>query len=337
MTAWSAEIAIGLPRVGVRPKLQRYAWVGLLVVLALIPVAVGFSTYYVWLLTVGCLFTSLALAWTILARCGQISLGHAAFFGLGAYTSAIFAQRLGGSPLAGMLLAAIVAASVATLLGAVAFRTRGLYFALATFAANEVIKAVVLNWDRVTGGAWGMVGIPDFPRLVVGGLTIDFQASRTPSYYLVLAFLAFSLLLSHALLNSRVGLAFAAIREGEDVAASLGVDPYRFKLLALLLSAALSGIAGAIYAHLVHFIEANTVFNISLSGLPLIMSLFGGLSRISGPAIGALALYLTDQLVFQPLFPSSHQMFYGAVLVIVLLLMPRGLVGWFARTRTKRS
>lgn len=337
MTAWTAELAIGQPRVATRLRLQRYAWVGLLAGLAIVPLVIQFSTYYLWLLTIGCLFAGLAMAWTILARCGQISLGHAAFFGLGAYTSAIFSSKFGGSPFIGLVIASIVAAVAAALVGAVAFRMRGLYFALATFAANEVVKAIVQNWDTLTGGAWGLVAIPDFSNLMIGGFTLNFQTSRAPGYYLVLGFLGITMLISYILLNSRIGLAFAAIREGELAAASLGVNAYRYKLLALLLSAALTGVAGAMYAHLVHFIEVNTVFSISLSGIPLIMSLFGGISRLSGPIIGGLALYMTDQLIFQPLFPSSHHMFYGAVLMIVLILMPQGLVSWLATVRTKQN
>jgi len=318
-----------------RFRMQRYAWLGLLAGLAVVPLAIQFNTYYLWLLTIGYLFAGIAMAWTILARCGQISLGHAAFFGLGAYTSAIFSSKFGGSPFIGLIIASIVAAVTAALVGAVAFRTRGLYFALATFAANEVVKAIVLNWDALTGGAWGLVAIPDFSNLMFGGFTINFQTGRAPGYYLVLGFLGSTMLISHMLLNSRVGLAFAAIREGELAAASLGVNIYYYKLLALLLSAALTGVAGAMYAHLVHSIEASTVFNISLSGIPLIMSLFGGISRLSSPIIGGLTLYLTDQLIFQPLFPSSHHMFYGAVLMVVLILMPQGLLSWLATVRTK--
>ena len=129
------------------------------------------------------------------------------------------------------------------------------------------------------------------------------------------------------------GLAFTAVREDEEAAAAIGIDPQRVKMTAFLISAAITGAGGALYAHLTHYLEPELAFNVSISSLPLVMSLFGGLGSLAGPLVGGLLLYLTDQLVFQRLFPSWHQVWYGLTLIIVVLYMPRGLMGWLLRRR----
>lgn len=299
-----------------------------LVLLGLLPMVLGFDRFYLLTLTFGYLFASLALSWFLLARAGQISLGHAAFFGLGAYASALGTLRLGVSPWLGLVLGLAVAVLFAVPVGVVCFRFQGLYFALATFAAAEVAKAVVLNWNSLTYGAQGVVGIPGFPAIDLGGRHVDFAASRLPSYYVALTFLTTTLLVVHRLLSGSLGLAFTAVRESEDAAQAIGIDPMRIKMIALLVSAAVTGAGGALYAHLLHYLEPHLVFNVSISSLPLVMSLFGGLVSLAGPLVGGLTLYLVDELIFQSLFPTWHQVLYGATLIFVVLYMPRGVMGW---------
>jgi branched-chain amino acid transport system permease protein len=203
---------------------------------------------------------------------------------------------------------------------------------LATFAAAEVAKAVVLNWDSLTYGAQGLVGIPGFAALNLGTLRLDFEASRLPNYYVALAFLVLTVLVAHQVMSGSLGLAFTAVRESEEAAEAIGINPMRIKMIALLVSAAVTGAGGAVYAHLLHYLEPNVAFSVSVSSLPLVMSLFGGLASLAGPLIGGLTLYLVDALVFQSLFPAWHQVLYGATLVFVVLYMPRGLIGWFFDT-----
>lgn len=305
----------------------------LLMLLALLPAAVNLNRFYLVTLTFGYLFTSLAVGWFLLARAGQISVGHAAFFGLGAYASALGALRLGMSPWVGLVLGMLVAMLFAVPVGVVCFRFRGFYFALATFATAEVAKAIVLNWDSLTYGAQGLVGIPGLPAINLGGLRLDFSASRLPNYYVALTFLALTLLVAHWVLSGSLGLAFTTVRESEDAAAAIGINPGRIKMIALLISAAVTGVGGALYAHLLHFLEPNLAFNVSMSSLPLVMSLFGGLVSLAGPLVGGLTLYLVDELIFQSLFPTWHQVLYGATLIFVVLYMPRGLVGWVLSVR----
>ncbi|MFQ5857933.1 MAG: branched-chain amino acid ABC transporter permease [Anaerolineae bacterium] len=299
-----------------------------LVLLVLLPAALSFDRFYLLTLTFGYLFASLAVSWFLLARAGQISLGHAAFFGLGAYASALSALRFGVSPWLGLLLGMAVAVLFAVPVGVVCFRFRGLYFALATFAAAEVAKAIVLNWESLTSGAQGLVGIPGFPAFGLGALRLDFDASRLPNYYLALLFLVITLLVVHRVLSGKLGLAFTAVRESEEAAEAIGIDPMRIKMVALLVSAAVTGVGGALYAHLLHYLEPSLAFSVSISSMPLVMALFGGLVSLAGPLIGGLTLYLVDELIFQSFFPTSHQVLYGATLIFVVLYMPRGLVGW---------
>ena len=301
--------------------------------LVALPVGLRFSRFYLLTLTYAYLFAALAVSWFLLARAGQISLGHAAFFGLGAYASALAALRLGISPWIGLILGTVVATLFAVPVGVVCFRFRGFYFALATFAAAEVAKAIVMNWDSLTYGAQGLVGIPGFGRLHVGPWVVNFDLSRTPGYYLAWAFLALTLLVAHRVIRSELGLAFTAVREDEEAAAAIGINPQRVKMIAFLISAAITGAGGALYAHLTHYLEPGLAFSVSISSLPLVMALFGGLASLAGPLVGGLLLYLTDQLVFQRLFPTWHQVWYGLTLIIVVLYMPRGLMGWFLRRR----
>ena len=304
----------------------------MVVALALLPAALGFDRFYLLTLTFGYLFAGLAISWFLLARAGQISLGHAAFFGLGAYASAVSVLRLGVSPWVGLVLGTVAAVLFAVVVGLVCFRFHGLYFALATFAAAEVAKSVVLNWDSLTYGAQGLVGIPGFPAFRLGILRVDFEASRLPNYYVALIFLVATLLIIHWMIHGSLGLAFTAVRESEEAAGAIGIDPMRIKVIALLVSAAVTGAGGAVYAHTLHYLEPNLAFSVSISSLPLVMSLFGGLVSLAGPLIGGLLLYLVDALLFQRFFPAWHLVLYGATLIFVVLYMPRGLTGWLLDT-----
>ncbi|NOZ05316.1 MAG: branched-chain amino acid ABC transporter permease [Chloroflexi bacterium] len=295
--------------------------------LLFLPLVPWFGDYILFVLTLAYLFATLAMSWTLLARAGQISLGHAAFFGLGAYGSALLVLRAHANPVVAVAFGAALAALFAWLMGKVFFRFGGLYFALATFAINEVVKAVVSNFDSLTNGSQGLVGIPPFSPITIGPLTIDFLHTRWPNYYVAWLLMFAVVWTTRWLMRARVGLAFAAIRERELAAASLGVDLGLYKGRALLISAFFTGLCGAFYAHLIHFLNPNEVFSLSLSALPLVMSMFGGMTTISGPLIGALTLYLVDAFIFQPLFPFSHQMLYGIAIIGVLLFMPRGLSG----------
>ncbi len=307
--------------------MSRLGWAALLLAVVF-PVLAGFHPYYLYLLGTGYLLASLASAWGLLAYAGQISFGHAAFFGLGAYTTALLALRAGLTPWLGILAGGLAAALAALPIGASAHLLRGAYLALGSLAYAEIFRAVALNWSGLTGGGAGLIGLPALPALPLG---VEIARERAGGYYLSLALLGVALAVFASLRRSRVGLAWAAIREREERAQLLGVSPTPYKLLAFACSAALTGLAGGLYAHSVRFIEPDLVFGRSFSILPLVMATFGGLHTLLGPPVGALSLYLVSELLFHPLLPRLHQLPYALALIGVILYLPRGLAGLVGR------
>lgn len=290
-----------------------------------VPPIVGFHPYYLYLLATAFLWASLASAWSLLALAGPISFGHAAYFGTGAYTSALLAQRAGWDPWLGVPAAALAGAVLAIPIGLASHRLAGAYLALATLAYAEACRVLALNWTDLTGGGTGLVGIPSF------GLGAEPDGGRAGDYYLALALLAVTLGVLGGLRRTRVGLAWAAIRERESRAQLLGVGPTPYKVLAFACSGALTGVGGALYAHAVRYLEPDLVFGRALSILPLVMATFGGAHALLGPAAGALLLYLASELAFQPMLPRLHQLPYALALVLVVLRLPRGLAGLVER------
>ncbi len=274
--------------------------------LALLPPLSGFHPYYLYLVSIALLFSTLATAWNLLAYAGQISFGHAAFFGLGGYGAAL--ASLGGlSPWAAIPLGGFVGASSAAGIGLAAGRLRGAYLALATLAYAEIWRGIAHNWTEVTGGGAGLI------------LPLDAMRDRTVAYYLALAFLVLILPVFAGVRRSRVGLAFAAIREEEERASLLGVHPLPWKVLAFALSGFFSALAGGLYVHMVHVAEPDLLFSRYFSILPLVMATLGGLGTLLGPSIAALGLYLLSELVFHPLVPAFHQLPYALALILVVL------------------
>lgn len=294
--------------------------------LAALP-AIDVPPYYLYLLSTGFLFAALASAWNLLAYSGQISFGHAAFFGLGAYAVALLS--LGGlSPWWAVLAGGLAGATGAALIGLASLRLRGAYLALGTLAYAEVLRGLALNWSELTGGGAGLVGIPPLPSL--DWLPLDFAHGRAGTYYLSLALLGAVLALFAVVLRSRTGLAWAALREEEERASLLGLRPLPWKLLAFALSGLFTGLCGGLYVSMVRVVEPDLVFNRYYSILPLVMATFGGLHTLLGPAAAALTLYLVSELVLHPLAPALHQVGYALALIAVILYLPGGLAGLFA-------
>jgi branched-chain amino acid transport system permease protein len=305
------------------------ALAGVAAVLAIaLPAVVGFDAYVLYVGATAWQWAALATAWALLAYAGQISFGQAAYFGTGAYASALLAQGAGLSPWLGVLAAAGAGAAVAVPVGLATHRLRGAYLALGTFAYAETLRLVALNWTALTGGGSGLVGIPDlaaFPGRPGAA------AGRRGEYYAGLGLLLAALGLAAALRRGRVGLAWAAIRERETRAAQLGVAAVRYKTLAFVCSGAITAAGGALYAHSVRFVEPDLVFGRSMSILPLVMAAFGGALPLLGPAAAAVLLHLVSELVFQPWLPELHQLPYALALVVVLLALPRGLASLAGR------
>lgn len=302
-----------------------------LLVLLLLPVLVRHNDYIILVFTHALLLATLALAWNILGLSGSISLGHAAFFGVGAYGSALLSLKAGLSPWITIPFGGSIATALGLFMGLICLRLRGAYFALATLAFVEIPKVITDNWDELTRGSLGLVGLPGLPSLRLGVWTVDVGSGPTASYYLVLVYAIVLLCLVGFLFRSNLGLALQTIREEETAAEAVGVQVEIFRLISLLLSAFFAGISGACYAHLVRYIGPELVYGIHFSAVPMIFAICGGRFTILGPALAALVLYPLDQFVFHPLLPAGHEFLYGVVLILATLFAPYGMWGSLRR------
>jgi branched-chain amino acid transport system permease protein len=265
------------------------------------------------------LFAALGLAWNLVGGyAGQLSLGHAAYFGVGAYGLALVSKA--GVSLWLAILAGVVLAMISALIiGVVSFRLRGPYFCLATIAFAEVVRLIAKNLPDITGGDVGIVVPSLFPK--------DTMVSF---YYacIVLTILAFAL--SYWVERSRFGHYLMAIRDDEDTALSVGVSTARVKLWSLLLSAAVTALCGALYASLFLYIVPDQMLGIELSVEISILPMLGGAGTLLGPVVGSLVLESASE-IFKNLFREAHLLIYGILVVLVVLFLPEGIVGTLMR------
>jgi branched-chain amino acid transport system permease protein len=265
------------------------------------------------------LFAALGLAWNLVGGyAGQLSLGHVAFFGVGAYGITLLHQL--GIPVWGALVIAALGGTIlAAVIGSIVFRLRGPYFTLATIAAAEVLRLTATNLE-VTGGATGL----DTPPLFTG-----------PSFWKLFYFAAVALAVITFLVNywtsrSRFGYYLMAIREDEDTASAVGIDNARYKLLSLLISAFLTAMGGAIYGSAFHYIIPDNVLTMDISLQMAIITMLGGAGTLLGPVLGAVLLVGASE-VFKNWFKESHLLIYGILIVVVVLFLPEGIVGGLRR------
>ena len=273
-------------------------------------------------LTIG----GIALAWALLGNLGGlVSFGHAAFFGVGAYASALLVMKAGW-PIPITLLAGGACAALAAVLVLPALRLRGPYFALAVLAYAHIFRIVATEWKGLTNGAGGIGNIPRFP--VVSGY--DF-ASKTGAYWIILSLVLAFALIYRRLRDSYPGLALRAMQHSEDATRAVGVNSTLWKMLMLFLSAFMTGVMGAFNAHYINFLDPDYAFSGLWTMLPIVAAIFGGYRTITGPLIGAVVIYLADQLVFKELMPIGHQIVLGALLAAMILFAPEGLLSVFAK------
>ncbi len=279
----------------------------------------GFTDYTLQILFRVFLFAALGLAWNLVGGyAGQLSLGHAAYFGMGAYGLALF-SKLGVSPWASVLLGVVLAMLCAAMIGSVSFRLRGPYFALCTIAFAEVLRLVAKNLPNVTGGDVGV----QVPLLFT-------HSSIRSFYWAVVLLTAFALGLSAWIERSRFGYYLMAIREDQDTALSVGVNAARSKLWALLISAAITGLGGALYASMFLFIVPDQVLPMEISTEIAIVAMLGGAGTLIGPLVGSVVLESAAE-IFKNIFKEAHLLIYGVLIVVVVLFMPEGIVGTISR------
>ncbi len=275
--------------------------------------------------TVMLMTAELGVAWNILGGyAGQVSLGHAAFFGCGAYVSTMLLLALGISPWLGMLAGGVAATGLALVIGWPCFRLRGHYFAMATIAIGEIVQAVVTNWDAL-GGAVGLY-LP-----LTGGLRGFVFRSKLPYYYIALALLAVALAVNWLVVRSHVGYYLRAIKDEPDAARSLGVSLTRYKLVAIALSSFLTAIGGTLYAQKELYIDPGSVLPTSLSIKIALVAILGGVGRLFGPVVGAVLLGAIEEAtrtIFGGTGRSTDLVIYGLLIIGIAVYKPAGIVGF---------
>lgn len=303
-----------------------YLSLAALSLLLVIPFAAG-SSFVFHLFILICSYAALASAWNIVGGfAGQLSLGHAVFYGAGAYVSTLLMLHLNLSPWIGMFVGAAVSVVLAVAISWPCFRLRGPFFALATIAVLEVIRLLVINQHDLTGGAAGLA-VP----LKLGAEWMLFRA-RWPYLLIAFGFLAITLLVSWKIKHSRLGYYLIAVREREDAAQAVGVNAVKVKLIAVILSAALTSLIGSFHAMYLTFIEPGAMFSLELSIQIAMFALIGGLGTLSGPLIGTVIVLPLAELARGWLGDAGsgvHGLVYGLVLVAFVLTIPQGLVGRF--------
>jgi branched-chain amino acid transport system permease protein len=301
-----------------------------LLVLAALPWVL--ARYQLSIVTELFIFGLLALSLDlIMGYTGMVSFGHAAYFGLGAYGSALllinFAVPVPVALLGGALLAGVVAVPV----GYISTRATGIYFAMLTLAFAQLLYTIAFKWRDLTGGSDGIAGVPK-TSLWWNGPSL---ASPTAYYYLVAACLVLALGLCRGLVRSPFGRALQAIRENERKFAVLGQDPRRFKLAVFVIAAVFAGLAGALFAPFRGFASPEVMFWV-LSGQALMMVIVGGIGTLVGPIVGAMAFLLIQEVLSS--YTEAWMIFTGAIFVLMVIFLPGGLVGAFrAWTEGRRS
>jgi len=292
-------------------------WLFFALVVAAIAIFMDHDYYYTLLNFIG-IHTLLVVGLNLLlGYAGQISLGHAAFFGLGAYTSGILTATWGVNPWLALVAGLAVSGGAAFLIGIPALKLRGYYLAMATLGFGIIVYIILNEAQRLTGGPSGLTGIPS---LAVGSFALN-----TPRrlYLLIWITLGLILYLSANLVNSRTGRAIRALHDSEAAAESLGVDTFRIKLKIFVWSALYASLAGSLYAHTLNFI-APASFGFMFSIKLVTMVVLGGMASIWGSLLGAGVLTVLPEALV--VFHDFEVVIFGAILMVVMIFMPRGLV-----------
>ena len=287
--------------------------VGMLALFLLVPVVLpGYQTLFRTIL----IYAALAYGWNFIGGyTGYVSFGNVTFFGLGAYCAALLSTHGLDNLFADVGLAVIVCASFAALVGLPVLRLKGHYFGIATLGTALAVTDIVGNLD-VFGGTGGLA------------LKQVDQAHFSIYYYAAWLVTAAAIGITFLVARSKLGYAFVAIRENEDAAAVLGISATRYKILAWAIGAAIAGAAGAVYARGNGFVDPSIAFAEDANVFPIVMTILGGIGTVAGPLIGAVILSGVNELL-QRYFVKIHSIFFGAVIVAVVLLLPRGLVWLF--------
>jgi len=277
----------------------------------------------------------LGVAWNVLGGyAGQVSLGHAAFYGIGAYTSTLLALKFGCNPWLGMLAAGVMASALSLAFGWACFRLKGHYFAMATIAVAEIVQTVFTNWDYA-GGAVGLT----LPMDREGWFWMTFSDKR-PYYWLALGLLLLTLGATWWIERSHVGYYLRAIKDEPDAARSVGIDITRYKQLALACSAFFTAMGGSLYAQKELYIDPGSVLSTALSIRIALVTILGGIGTLVGPVLGAVVLTGVEELTRTTFGGSGRgidMIVYAALIVAIAVYCPSGLLGWWRQRVQRRA
>jgi branched-chain amino acid transport system permease protein len=306
-----------------------------LVALPLFPAL--FGAYAITIFTLIFFYGFLGQAWNIVGGyAGQLSAGHAAYLGIGAYTAAMLSVEAGVTPWIGMFVGGALAAVLGSIVGFLGFRfgLRGFYFVLLTVAFAEICRIIVANVDALGGAIGYYISFTGNPR------QFQFQDNRA-YYYIALGFMLVATGLVAWLQGRRFGVYLAAIREDESACEALGVNTFKYKMLAMMLSSFLTGVGGTFYAFYLFSLNPNTVFGVPLSVEIIIRPIVGGAGTVLGPILGSFILSPLAELArhyfAQGGWTGAHLIVYGALLIAVVLFLPEGAYPRLQRAWARRS
>ena len=303
----------------------------------LVAIAIPFlidSMFIINLLVLMLTFIIFASAWNLLACSGQGSLGHAAFFGIGAYASTLIATQSGLSPFITIFIGAAVAAFIGVLIGLTCVRLKEWFLAMVTFGFAIIVQTLTVSVLAPLTGGWDGIASP---RLVSPSI----PGYQMIEYYAILVITIASIVVIWYIMKSRIGLAFLAIRENELEARAAGIDPVRFRLLAFALSAYLAGVAGALMIHHIGYLTPE-IYGVENSFWPVTYVILGGLGTLAGPVVGTIALTIIWEGLKATGLTFGRYVIVGVMLILAIIFLPRGLVSlpeqvqeWVRRRRKK--
>jgi branched-chain amino acid transport system permease protein len=296
---------------------NKSAWIGISVALCLLPFILG-DGYYLSVMNFIALYSIVAIGLCLLTGYGgQLSMSHAAFFGIGAYTSAILSTHFGLNPLVSIFISQVIAASVAWAIGVVVLRLKGHYLAIATLSFTIIVEILIIETAWLTGGLQGLSSIP---YISFGNFMID---TDWKFYFTIWPITMLVMLFSINLVDSRMGRIFRATKESEDIARLFGADVKKYKVKLFVLSSIFASLSGSFYAHYVNFVSP-TVGSIMFA-IDIIMVLaFGGFTILWGALLGAASLTFLNE--YLTVFADYKRAIYGLALILIMLFFPNGLL-----------
>lgn len=311
-------------------KFEKHCLVGLMVLAALLPLVVR-DQYLLHIAIMVLFYAVLASSLNlVVGYVGEFSLGHTAFLGTGAYAAAILSTQYGWPMWATVPVAGLLAAVVGVVIGGITLRLQGPFFVIVTLSFAEVLRLVADNWIGLTNGPMGIAGIPQPALLGEAG-----NLGAKQFYYAVAwVLLAATLYLSFRFVHSNAGRAAVAVRENRYVAQSIGIRPLSYSMLALVLGALLSGMAGGFYAHYISFVGPE-VFRFAFMVSMIIMVLIGGKGTLVGPLIGALLVTFLEEYLREA--KELRLSIFGLAVIAIVLFLPRGLMGFVVQWRESRK